>query len=113
MRPHKRYIVQVFWGLFFGDCFFGTVIQLIFQFLTQQIVDTGINIRKLNFKYLILITQMVLLVSQTALSVFRNWIILHVTSRMNLRIVSDFIMKLMNPLLSILTVEQQKIFFND
>ncbi|MGQ7946509.1 peptidase domain-containing ABC transporter [Flavobacterium sp. WC2509] len=91
MRPHKKYIAQIFLGLFFG-----TVIQLIFPFLTQQIVDTGINTRNLNFIYLILIAQVVLFVSQSALSVFRNWILLHVTSRMNLRMLSDFIMKLMN-----------------
>lgn len=91
IRPHKKYIAQVFLGLFFG-----TIIQLIFPFLTQQIVDTGINTRNLNFIYLILIAQVVLFVSQSVLSVFRNWIILHVTSRMNLRMLSDFIIKLMN-----------------
>jgi ATP-binding cassette subfamily B protein len=91
LRPHKRYIAQIFMGLFFG-----TVIQLIFPFLTQQIVDTGINTRNISFIYLILIAQVVLFVSQSALSIFRNWIILHVTSRMNLRMLSDFVQKLMN-----------------
>ncbi|WP_337968322.1 peptidase domain-containing ABC transporter [uncultured Flavobacterium sp.] len=91
IRPHRKYIAQVFLGLFFG-----TIIQLIFPFLTQQIVDTGINTRNLNFIYLILIAQVVLFISQSALSIFRNWIILHVTSRMNLRMLSDFIIKLMN-----------------
>ncbi|MGL3001949.1 peptidase domain-containing ABC transporter [Flavobacterium sp. RSSB_23] len=91
IRPHKKYIAQIFLGLFFG-----TVIQLIFPFLTQQIVDTGINTRNLNFIYLILTAQVVLFISQSALSVFRNWILLHITSRMNLRMLSDFIIKLMN-----------------
>lgn len=91
IRPHRKYIAQIFLGLFFG-----TIIQLIFPFLTQQIVDTGINTRNLNFIYLILIAQVVLFISQSVLNVFRNWIILHVTSRMNLRMLSDFIIKLMN-----------------
>ncbi len=91
IRPHNKFIPQIILGLLFG-----TVIQLIFPFLTQQIVDTGINTRNLNFVYLILIAQVVLFVSQSALSIFRNWIILHVTSRMNLRMLSDFAIKLMN-----------------
>jgi ATP-binding cassette, subfamily B, bacterial len=90
-RPHTKYITPVFLGLLFG-----TLIQLLFPFLTQQIVDTGINTRNISFISLILLAQIVLFVSQSVLGIFRNWIILHVTSRMNLRMVSDFVMKLMN-----------------
>jgi ATP-binding cassette, subfamily B, bacterial len=89
-KPHRKYIPQVLLGLFFG-----TILQLIFPFLTQQIVDIGINTRNINFIYLILIAQIVLFVSQSALNITRNWIVLHVTSRMNLRMLSDFIIKLM------------------
>ncbi|PXY39834.1 ABC transporter ATP-binding protein [Flavobacterium cheongpyeongense] len=89
-KPHRKYIAQVLSGLFFG-----TILQLIFPFLTQQIVDTGINTRNINFIYLILIAQIVLFISQSALNITRNWIVLHVTSRMNLRMLSDFIIKLM------------------
>ncbi|MEO8237582.1 MAG: peptidase domain-containing ABC transporter [Flavobacterium sp.] len=89
-KPHHKYITQILLGLFFG-----TILQLIFPFLTQQIVDTGINTRNVNFIYLILIAQIVLFVSQSALNITRNWIVLHVTSRMNLRMLSDFVIKLM------------------
>lgn len=89
-KPHRKYITQALLGLFFG-----TVLQLIFPFLTQQIVDTGINTRNVNFIYLILIAQIVLFISQSALNITRNWIVLHVTSRMNLRMLSDFVIKLM------------------
>ncbi|MRX38659.1 ATP-binding cassette domain-containing protein [Flavobacterium sp. LC2016-23] len=89
-KPHQKYIAQVLLGLLFG-----TFLQLIFPFLTQQIVDTGINTRNINFIYLILIAQIVLFISQSALNITRNWIVLHVTSRMNLRMLSDFIIKLM------------------
>lgn len=89
-KPHRKYITQIFLGLFFG-----TILQLIFPFLTQQIVDTGINTRNVNFIYLVLIAQIVLFISQSALNITRNWIVLHVTSRMNLRMLSDFVIKLM------------------
>lgn len=89
-QPYHKYVGQILLGLFFG-----TILQLIFPFLTQQIVDTGINTRNVNFIYLILIAQIVLFISQSALNITRNWIVLHVTSRMNLRMLSDFVIKLM------------------
>ncbi len=90
-KPYPRYFVQLFLGLLVGS-----FLQLIFPFLTQQIVDTGINTKNLNFIYLVLIAQLVLFCSQTALSIIRSWILLHVTSRINLRMLSDFLIKLMN-----------------
>lgn len=89
-KPYRKYVAQIVLGLLFG-----TIIQLVFPFLTQQIVDTGINTRNVNFIYLILIAQIVLFISQSALNITRNWIVLHVTSRMNLRMLSDFVIKLM------------------
>ncbi len=90
IKPHKKYISPIFIGLLFG-----TIIQFTFPFLTQQIVDTGINKLNLNFVYLVLIAQIVLFISQLGLIVYRNWIVLHITSRMNLRMLSDFMIKLM------------------
>lgn len=90
-RPYRAYGFQVFLGLTVV-----TGLQLIFPFLTQQVVDTGINTRNLNFVYLILLAQMVLFISQSSVNVIRSWILMHVTSRINLRMLSDFLMKLMN-----------------
>ncbi|WP_428655283.1 peptidase domain-containing ABC transporter [Runella sp.] len=90
-RPYRAYGFQVFLGLTVV-----TGLQLIFPFLTQQVVDTGINTRNLNFVYLILLAQMVLFISQSSVNVIRSWIVMHVTSRINLRMLSDFLMKLMN-----------------
>ncbi|WP_338877040.1 peptidase domain-containing ABC transporter [Spirosoma sp. SC4-14] len=89
-RPYNRYGLQLFLSLLTIS-----LLQLALPFLTQQIVDTGINTRNLNFIYLILIAQLVLFVSQTGVNVLRSWILLHVTSRVNLRMLSDFMMKLM------------------
>lgn len=90
-RPYQRHVWQLILGLFLAS-----LLQLGLPFLTQEIVDTGINTRNLNFVTLVLIAQLVLFMSQSGLSVIRNWILLHVTSRINLRMLSDFLMKLMN-----------------
>ncbi len=90
-RPYRAYGFQVFLGLSIV-----TALQLVFPFLTQQVVDTGINTRNLNFVYLVLLAQLMLFVSQSSVNVIRSWILMHVTSRINLRMLSDFLIKLMN-----------------
>nr|WP_298994784.1 peptidase domain-containing ABC transporter [uncultured Allomuricauda sp.] len=89
-KPYKKYIIQLFLGLFAGS-----ILQLIFPFLTQSIVDYGINYQNINFIYLILIAQLTLFVSQTSVEVIRSWILLHITSRININLLSDFLIKLM------------------
>ena len=89
-KPHKKYLLQLFLGLFVGS-----LLQLIFPFLTQSVVDYGINYQNVNFIYLILIAQLTLFVSQTTVDLVRGWILLHVTSRININLISDFLMKLM------------------
>ncbi|BFP40519.1 peptidase domain-containing ABC transporter [Flavobacteriaceae bacterium GF1] len=89
-KPYSKYIFQLFLGLFIGS-----ILQLIFPFLTQSIVDYGINYQNIGFIYLILIAQLTLFVSQTTVEVIRSWILLHVTSRININLISDFLIKLM------------------
>ncbi|WP_127138994.1 peptidase domain-containing ABC transporter [Flagellimonas oceanensis] len=89
-KPYKKYIIQLFLGLFVGS-----LLQLIFPFLTQAVVDYGINYQNLNFIYLILIAQLTLFISQTTVNLIRGWILLHMTSRININLISDFLMKLM------------------
>lgn len=90
-RPFQKFSFQLFLGLAVG-----TLLQLALPFLTQQIVDVGINTKNINFIYLILSAQLMLFISQAGISVFRSWILLHITSRMNLRMLSDFLIKLMS-----------------
>ncbi len=90
-RPFHKFSIQLFLGLLVGS-----FIQLALPFLTQQIVDVGINTKNLNFIYLILAAQLMLFISQTGIRVIRSWLLLHITSRMNLRMLSDFLIKLMN-----------------
>lgn len=89
-RGYNRYFIQLFLGLLAGSA-----LQLIMPFLTQAVVDSGINTQNLNFVYLVLIAQLVLFISQMSVNVIRSWIILHITNRINLRMLSDFLIKLM------------------
>ena len=89
-KPYKKYIAQLLLGLLVGS-----LLQLIFPFLTQALVDYGINYQNLNFIYLILIAQLTLFVSQTTVDLIRGWILLHMTSRINISLISDFLIKLM------------------
>lgn len=89
-KPYKKYIVQLVLGLIVGS-----LLQLIFPFLTQAVVDYGIIYQNINFVYLILIAQLILFISQTTVELVRGWILLHMTSRINISLISDFLIKLM------------------
>lgn len=89
-RPYKRYIYQLMLGLIIGS-----LLQLIFPFLTQSVVDYGINYQNINFVYLILIAQLTLFISRSSVEIIRSWLLLHMTSRININLISDFLMKLM------------------
>jgi len=89
-KKYNRALIQVFLGLFIV-----TLLQLAMPFLTQAVVDYGINYQNLNFVYLILIAQLVFFISTTSVQIIRDWLMLHMTSRINIRLLSDFLMKLM------------------
>jgi ATP-binding cassette, subfamily B, bacterial len=90
LTQHKRLIWQLGIGLLLGS-----IIQLIFPFLMQAMVDKGVQINDLNFVYLILAAQAMLFVSQVAVEFIRGWILLHIGTRVNINLVSDFLIKLM------------------
>jgi ATP-binding cassette subfamily B protein len=88
---YKLFLVQLIFGLFIGS-----ILQLIFPFLTQSIVDTGINGKDIDFVWLVLIAQLALLFSRTAIDFIRRRILLHISTRINISLISDFFIKLMN-----------------
>ncbi|GAB6122100.1 hypothetical protein JCM30204_32490 [Dysgonomonas termitidis] len=73
----------------------GSVLSLILPFLTQAAVDQGIGYSNLNFVTLVLISQLILFITQIAVEFIRNWITLHVNSRISISLISDFLSKLM------------------
>jgi len=90
LRNQKKFLWQLFFGLLLGSLF-----QLIFPLLTQTMVDVGINNRDIGFVTLILVAQLILFISQTTVDFFRSWILLHLTTRLNISLISDFLIKLM------------------
>lgn len=90
IRPYKRFFEQLLLGLGLSS-----VLQLIFPFLTQAIVDKGIAGKNINLIYLILIGQLMLVVSRASVDFIRRWILLHISTRVNISLLSDFLIKLM------------------
>lgn len=90
LKPHKKLIFQLIIGLLLG-----TVFQLLFPFLTQSLVDIGIDTQNLNFIYLILAAQLMLFFSQTTVRFIQSWILLHISVRINVNLIADFLLKLM------------------
>lgn len=88
--PYKRFFLQLVFGLLLGS-----LLQLVFPFLTQAIVDTGIGNKDIGFIWVVLIAQLMLLLSRTAIDFIRRRILLHIGTRINISLVSDFFIKLM------------------
>lgn len=88
---YKAYVIQLAIGLFAGS-----LLQLIVPFLTQSIVDVGIQNQNIHFIYIVLIAQLFLFFGKTALELIRSWILLHLSTRINISLISDFFIKLMN-----------------
>lgn len=90
IRPYRKYIAQLMLGMLTGS-----IISLIFPFLTQSIVDYGISNSDLAFVVMVLIAQLLLTLGQTANGFIRSWLMLHVTTRVSISLISDFLIKLM------------------
>lgn len=90
LKPYRKFIVQLFAGLFIGS-----LLQLILPFLTQSIVDIGIGTQDIGFIWLVLIAQLMLAISMASVEFIRGWILLHMGTRINISLISDFLTKLM------------------
>ncbi|QEM06505.1 peptidase domain-containing ABC transporter [Mucilaginibacter rubeus] len=87
---YRKLVLQLIFGLAIG-----TLLQLVTPLLTQSIVDIGINNRNLNFIYLVIIAQAMLIIGRVSVDFIRSWILLHISSRVNISILTDFLIKLM------------------
>src|ERR1035437_9499593 len=90
LRPYKSLITQLVLSFLVAS-----ILQLILPFLTQSIVDKGINYKDISFLTLVLIAQLALMLGQSAVEFIRGWIMLHLTTRVNISLISDFLAKLM------------------
>lgn len=87
---YRKFLFQLFLGLMLGS-----ILSMIFPFLTQSVVDIGINTQNIGFIQIVLIGQFALFFSQTAVDFIRRWILLHLSTRINISLISDFLIKLM------------------
>ncbi|MCK4751251.1 MAG: peptidase domain-containing ABC transporter, partial [Bacteroidales bacterium] len=90
LAPYKRYMYHLLLGLILGS-----IIQFLLPFLFQSMVDFGITNQDLPFIYLVLIFQLVLILSQMGIDFIKRWILLHLSTRVNIGLISDFLVKLM------------------
>jgi ATP-binding cassette subfamily B protein len=90
IKKYRRYFGQIVLGLLVGS-----LLQLILPFLTQSIVDVGIKNQDIGLIWLILLGQLMLTVSRTAFDFIRRWLLLHISMRINISLVSDFFIKLL------------------
>ncbi|MBR1664624.1 MAG: peptidase domain-containing ABC transporter [Bacteroidaceae bacterium] len=90
LLPHRRAFFQLVLGMLVG-----MALQLMAPFLTQAMVDQGIGGHNLGFITLILLAQLGLFVAQLTVGFIRSWLTLHMNARIDIALISDFLMKLM------------------
>ena len=90
IKQYRKYFFQIILGLFVGS-----LLQLALPFLTQNIVDIGIKNKDIGFIWLVLIGQLVITLSRTSVDFIRRWLLLHISMRINISLVSDFFIKLL------------------
>ena len=90
LKQYKKYLLQILLGLLLG-----CVLQLILPFLTQGIVDLGIRHKDIGFIWLILLGELMIIIGRTATDFIRRWLLLHISMRINISLVSDFFIKLL------------------
>lgn len=90
LKPYKTYIVQILMAMFVAS-----IISLILPFITQSLVDTGISTGNMPFIVMLLIAQLVLVIGQMFNNLIRSWLMLHMTTRVSISLISDFLCKLM------------------
>lgn len=87
---YKKYFSLIIFGLALG-----CILQLIMPFLTQWIVDIGIRHKDIGFIWLILLGELIIVVGKTATDFIRRWLLLHISMRINISLISDFFIKLL------------------
>ena len=90
IQQYKKYLAIIAMGLLVG-----CILEIILPFLTQSIVDIGIHRQDINLIFLILLGELMIVVGKTSIDFIRRWLLLHISVRLNLFLVSDFFIKLL------------------
>lgn len=91
LSSHSQSIVQILLAMIVAS-----LLSLILPFITQSVVDQGVTLGKLGFVKTMLIAQLVIVIGQLANDLIRNWLMLHMTARVSISLISDFLSKLMH-----------------
>jgi ATP-binding cassette subfamily B protein len=70
-------------------------LQALLPFISKSVIDIGIYTRDIEFIYMMLAGNVILLLSVTLSNVLRDWVLLHVSTRVNISLISDYLIKLM------------------
>ncbi|MCU0460434.1 MAG: peptidase domain-containing ABC transporter [Bacteroidales bacterium] len=90
LKLYDKYVIQLILGLFLGS-----LIQLVIPFLTQAVIDIGINSNNQKLIYLILFAQLALVIGRMSVEFIRGWLLLYIGTRVNVSVISGFLQKLM------------------
>lgn len=90
LKKYHKYFALIILGLFLS-----CILQLIMPFLTQSIVDIGIEHKDISFICLILLGELLIVIGRTGTDFVRRWLLLHISMRINISLVSDFLIKLL------------------
>ncbi|MBP5740686.1 MAG: peptidase domain-containing ABC transporter, partial [Bacteroidales bacterium] len=90
LKPHKQSIIQIFLAMIVAS-----LLSLILPFITQSIVDQGVTLGRLGFVKTMLFAQLMIVLGQLANDLIRSWLMLHMTARVSISLISNFLAKLM------------------
>ncbi|MGP2571442.1 peptidase domain-containing ABC transporter [Ornithobacterium rhinotracheale] len=90
LSPYKKQVIAMFLLLFIGSA-----LTLIFPFLTQSLIDKGVMAKNLSFITMILLAQLGVFLGSISIEIFRNWIMLYVGTHLSIKIIADFLKKML------------------
>ncbi|MRM96226.1 peptidase domain-containing ABC transporter [Riemerella anatipestifer] len=90
LKPYRKQLSIIFLLLFFGSG-----LTLIFPFLTEVLIDKGVNAKDLEFIFVILLAQLGVFLGAITIEIFRNWLMLYIGTHLSINIISDFLKKML------------------
>lgn len=86
----KKHLILISLTLLPSSC-----LELIYLFFIQRIIDKGMFFKDIDYIYLTLIEQLTVIVSRICLEFYRSWIFIHISTRISLSIITDFLKKIL------------------
>lgn len=90
LKPYKKQLIKMFMLLLAGS-----ILTFIFPFLTEALIDKGVNAKNIHFIFIILLAQLGVFFGSITIEIFRNWIMLYVGTHVSISIISDFLKKML------------------